>query len=232
MRVRYSVLADASGSFGGLVASHNRAGQYIRTRVRPTNPSSPAQVQVRTIFANLATAWSTLTEAQREAWTTYALNVPVTGAFGEVQHLTGHQMFVRNNAARMQGGLDRVDDGPTTFAAVTLSHVFLTPNASPQTLDMFVQIGDPWTTELGGALLVYATRQSSPSVLYRKNPFRFVTAILGPFAPPAPRVFLPSAPFAMSSFPQNAIFTRFVAVSADGRLSHTDDRGPTLIVDV
>lgn len=230
MKVRYSILADASGSFGGLVASHNRSGRYIRTRVRPTNPASPGQIAIRTIFGNLAVAWSLLTGDQREAWRTYAANVPTTDVFGDTLHLTGHTMFVRSNVARLQAGLARVDDGPTVFRAAQLSRVTLTPFGDSNSLTMFVQATDPWTVQAGGALLVYVTRQNTMTVRYRRNPYRFATAILGPLDPPAPILFDRPAPFAMDRLKNNGIFTRFVAVTADGRISAPDTRGPTLIV--
>lgn len=230
MLVRYSMLADASGSIGGLVASHNRAGQYLRTRVRPTNPSSPAQVQVRTIFANLSTAWATLTDDQRDTWVTYALNVPVTGVFGEPLKLTGHTMFVRSNAARQQAGLARIDNGPTIFAAPILSKVFVNANQQPvNLLETFIPTNDPWATEVGAAFLIYCTRQASGTVQYRRNPYRFAGATLAPFDPPPPRLSLIPAPFTMNDNGSNSVFVRYFIVRADGRMSAPVHEGPVLI---
>lgn len=229
MRVRYSVLADASGSFGGLVASHNRAGQYLRTRVRPTNPSSPAQIRIRTIFANLATAWATLTDDQRDAWVTYAHNVPVTGVFGEPLTLTGHQMFVRSNAARMQAGLDRVDDAPTLFSAVPIPHYFPNPNVSSMAIEFWIPSADPWTAEAGAAMLVYVTRQAAGTVRYRRTPYRFAGAFPGPLAPPPPRPLDMPTPFAMTDNGSNVVFVKYFIVRADGRMSARRETGPLLI---
>lgn len=229
MLVRYSVLADASGSFGGLVASHNRAGQYLRTRVRPTNPSSARQVAVRIIFANLATAWRTLSEDQREAWSTYAINVPVTNAFGEPLTLTGHQMYVRCNSPRMQAGLSRVDDGPTIFAMAAFTPGLLNPNAGAQAIEVFFLDTDDWANELGGAMLVYSSRQVSPTINYFNGTYRLAGPIVGGAPPPAPAVdgVIPS-PFALTD--GNSIFARILVVRADGRLSPVQLIGPELIV--
>lgn len=229
MRVRYSVLADASGSFGGLVASHNRAGQYIRTRVRPTNPSSPSQVQVRTIFTNLSTAWALLTDDQRDAWVTYALNVPIAGVFGEPLKLTGHTMFIRSNAARLQAGLSRVDDAPTIFAAVELSPITYEPVAASGAIFVTINVADPWTLTAGAALLVYVTRQGSGTVRFRRLPFRLRG---GPFiAPltPVPFNFAFGGLAAMDANGSNSLFIRSLIVMPDARISAKLDTGPTLI---
>ncbi len=229
MLVRYSVLADASGSFGGLVASHNRSGQYLRTRVRPTNPSSARQVAVRIIFSNLATAWATLTDDQREAWTTYAINVPVTNAFGDPVTLTGLQMYLRSNSARTQAGLSRLDDGPTLFAMDSFTPVSITPNAGPQELEVFFDNTDDWANEVGGAMLVYSSRQVSPTINYFKGPYRFADLIAGAVIPPEPAVEgIIASPFALTD--GNSIFARVFTVRADGRISPVQLIGPELIV--
>jgi hypothetical protein len=66
------IVAGASGSIRGLTASHNRGGQYFRGRTIPTNPNSVFQQAVRNNLSVLQTRFlSTLTAAQRLAWTTY-----------------------------------------------------------------------------------------------------------------------------------------------------------------
>lgn len=187
---------------------------------------------MRLIFGNLSIAWQTLTDTQRDSWATYAANVPVRNRLGDTIFLTGHTMYIRNNAARLQAGLPRVDDGPTVFAAALLSPVSLAPIGIFNNLNIIVNTADPWTLQAGGALLVYATRQNTRTVRFRKNPYRLITAILAPLVIPPARLFTPTFPFALDSTTFNAIFTRFVAVTADGRISAHEDRGPTTITDI
>lgn len=220
MLVRYSLLADASGSFGGLTASHGRSGQTIRARVRPTNPGSASQVQIRTIFTNLSIGWSTLTDDQRDAWTTYAINVPTRNRLGDPLTLTGHQMYIRNNAPRLQAGLSRVDDGPTVFTAPILTKVFVNANGDPTgLLESFFPVVDPWATEVGAAYLIYCTRQQAGTVRYRRVPYRFAGAFLGLPVPPVPLQALIPAPFAMTDNLVNHVFVRYFIIRADGRIS-------------
>ncbi len=225
MKVRYSILADASGSLGGLVASHNRGGQYLRARVVPTNPSSGPQVEMRTIFGNLSTAWQTLTQTQRDAWTTYAINVPITDSMGDPLTLTGQQMYVRNNSARIQAGLLRIDDGPTVFALDSLSPVTINPTAAADLYSVVFTEADAWVAEDAAGLLIYGSRELADTINFFKGPYRFQGIIEGDLAvpPTSPDVSITSL---FSLTVGNVIFNRALSVRADGRISPVQLIGP------
>lgn len=229
MKVRFSILADASGSLGGLVASHNRGGQYLRARVVPVNPSSGPQVEMRTIFGNLSTAWQTLTTDQRDAWTTYAINVPVTDSMGDPLTLTGQQMYVRNNSARVQAGLARVDDGPTVFSLDSLSPVQVDATAAADLYTIGFNESDAWVTEDLAALLIYGSRELADTINFFKGPYRFQGIIDGDVATPptTPDTSINSV-FALTA--GNAIYNRALSVRADGRISPVQFLGPNLIL--
>ena len=229
MLVRYSILAAASGSAGGNTASHGRSGQYLRARTVPTDPASPFQNQIRIIFGNISISWRSLTTAQRAAWATYAANVPVRNRLGDTIFLTGHTMYIRNNAARLQAGLDRVDDGPTIFSAVEIPDY--APSTKPLkpslTFDLFADA--PWMNDPGAAMLVYATRQASGTTRYRRTPYRFAGAVIAIVAPPAPRAIDVDVPFALTDNGFNILFVKYLIVRADGRLSAPRETGSLLI---
>lgn len=229
MKVRYSILADASGSLGGLVASHNRGGQYLRGRVVPTNPSSGPQVEMRTIFGNLASAWQTLTDAQREAWTTYAINVPITDSMGDPLTLTGQQMYVRCNSARVQAGLARVDDGPVVFALDSLQPVAVSGSAAADQYTVTFEATDAWVDEDDAALLIYGSRELADTINFFKGPYRFQGLIAGDLAlpPTSPDTSITSL-FALTE--GNVLFNRALSVRADGRISAVQLIGPNVIV--
>ena len=225
MKVRFSILADASGSLGGLVASHNRGGQYLRARVVPTNPSTGPQVEMRVIFGNLASAWQTLTSDQREAWTTYGINVPITDAMGDPLTLTGQQMYVRCNSARIQGGLGRIDDGPTVFSLDSLSPVAISPTAAADLYSIAFEETDDWVGEDDAALLIFGSRELADTINFFKGPYRVQGLILGNLAvpPTSPDVSITSV-FALTE--GNVIFNRALSVRADGRISAVQFIGP------
>lgn len=218
MKFKSALVTAASGSIGGLTASHNRGGQYLRARTIPTNPGSAAQVALRAIFGGLSIAWQTLTDLQREAWTTYAIAVPVTDPLGDSMFLTGHQMYVRCNTQRVQAGLARVDDGPVEFSLAALSPVSVLASEATQTLLIVFDNTDGWAIIDDGALLLYPSRQKAPTINFFKGPYRFAGTVLGNTAlPPTSPDTTIAVPFEVTE--GNKIFARVVAVEPDGRIS-------------
>lgn len=228
MLFKSGVISSASGSFGGLTASRNRSGMYLRARAIPVNPSSGFQVTLRTIFGNLSSAWATLTVDQRAAWTTYADNVPVKNPLGDSLILTGQQMYIRCNTARVQAGLSRIDNGPTVFSLDSLSPVSVIADASANGLTVAFEATDAWVDEDDAAMLVYGSDQKSPTINFFKGPYRFGDAELGDstIAPTSPFALI--NPFALSL--GNHQFTRVLSVRADGRISAVQFVGPNVIV--
>jgi hypothetical protein len=228
MKVRFSVLADASGSLGGLTASHNRAGQYLRARVVPTDPRSGQQTSIRTILGQLATGWGVLTAAQQQAWTTYAINVPITDRFGDPLTLTGQQMYIRNNTARIRAGLARVDDGPTTFSEDSLSAVGLSGSAAADQLSVSFDNTDGWANEDDAALLIWGSREKASSINFFKGPYRYAGKIDGDSVTPptSPDTSLTN-PFNLTQ--NNVFFGRAMSVRVDGRISPVQFIGPANI---
>lgn len=87
----------ASGSMGGVVASHNRGGQYFRRRATPVNPSSTYQAEVRAQLAGLSSGWRALTDEQRLAWDSAATSYVTVNSLGSSVQLTGQQLYIRAN---------------------------------------------------------------------------------------------------------------------------------------
>jgi hypothetical protein len=223
-----TILAGASGSINGLTFSRNRGGQYIRTRAVPTNPNTAQQAALRTIFGNLASAWQTLTATQREDWTTYAINVPVTNKLGNPLTLTGQQMYVRCNTPRLQAGFSRVDDGPKTFALDSLQTVSAAAVAATGKIGVVFDDTDEWLDEDDAGLLVYASRLVGPAINFFKGPYRLAGKIDGDSVTPptSPDLSLDS-PFALTAGLFQ--FYRFLSVRADGRISADQFHGPVIV---
>ena len=213
------IFSKLSGTMGGTVASHNRGGQYLRALVVPVNPNTPLQQAVRTIFANLAQAWSLLTDLQRAAWDDYGANVPVTNRVGDTINLTGFNMYLRSNTPREQVGLTRVDDGPTDFTLPALGDVSYTAIAPAGLLIASVtfEATEAWVDEDDAALLCNFSRQQSPTINFYKGPFNSQDPVLGNLVTPptSPAVIVTDIPGTVG----NTIFAHFRVTRADGRLS-------------
>lgn len=93
-----------SGSVAGVTSSRNRFGQYRRTRAVPVNPNTTAQQSARDRLSAFSAGWRALTDLQRAAWESYALEHPVTDSLGQVSTLSGSQVYVGVNAAMFAAG--------------------------------------------------------------------------------------------------------------------------------
>ena len=112
------VIAEGSGSIAGLTASRNRGGNYLRARAVPVNPSTPAQIGVRTQLAVLASRWSSvLTQVARDTWDLYALNVLLPGPLGNPRNVGGLGMYIRTNIPASLAGEPVIDTAPDRRAA-------------------------------------------------------------------------------------------------------------------
>jgi len=117
------VWSSARGSIAGTTYLTTPSGAIIaRQRVKPTNPSSPLQTQIRSANAAALSAWNALNDAQRAAWDVYAVTTP---------YHTGRQAFFA--AAILTSYLDGRFGGPFTMPStaptkpglVNLSNMFI-----------------------------------------------------------------------------------------------------------
>lgn len=213
-----------SGSIGGTTWSHNRYGAYKRNRSVPVNPNTDRQVAVRNAVKAITIAWNNvLTQAQRDAWETYAANVVWKNHLGQDVYLNGLTHFVRSNVPRYRCDLARIDDAPTIFtlAAAELS---LGASASEATQVVTVTFDDTadWCVETGGFEVFYMGLPQNGSITFFGGPYRRLGCLFGQDAPNGE----PSSPHAWdaSATPWpiaegQRIWIRTRIGRADGRLS-------------
>lgn len=217
MKYTSAIAATGSGSIGGATASHNKGGQYFRRRAVPTNPGSAFQQVIRNGVSALTAAWSnTLTQAQRDAWSTYAANVPVTDTLGNTINLSGINWYVGNNVPRVQAGVATVAAGPTTYTQPTLTIPSIAGVASTSVATVTFTNSDSWATTAGGYLLIYYGRPQSVGINYFKGPYRYGGKITGAATPPTSPA-TQTMPFVGAAGAR--IYWQAVAITADGRKS-------------
>ena len=219
MLFKSPIFSQASGSVNGLTFSHNKGGQYTRGRAIPTNPNTPAQLAARNAMAQVVDAWTNvLTQAQRDAWSVYATNTPVINRLGDSVTLSGQQMYIRSNSARVRAGVGRRDDGPVINDLGT----FTTPSivvsaASPNDIEVTFDNSDAWAIVAGGFLFVSVSRGQNQSINFFKAPFQQAGRITGAVVPPtSPETLVGPFPYAEGQ----KIFATFRASQSDGRLSN------------
>lgn len=107
-----AVVAEIRGSLGGNVFSRNKGGAYVRQRVKPINPNSPAQAAVRGVFGTLQAAWRGLTQAERDSWAEATKAYTAVNRVGDVIQYTPLQLFTRCNMTLLEGGEAQINTIP------------------------------------------------------------------------------------------------------------------------
>lgn len=174
MKVIFSGVAmvDGRGKLNGSVASKNKGGAYVRTKVTPVNPQTTSQQNARNRLSTASQAWRGLTEDQRQGWIEAAPNFPYTDIFGNSKSLSGFQLYVKLNANLALIGEAAIDDAPAPVAIPQLELTSVTADDSANT----VIIAGTTPVPADFAMVVMATGNVSPGKSFVKNLFRFVSA--------------------------------------------------------
>lgn len=198
MKFRGLLATDLSGSLDGVVASRNASGAYLRSRSTPVNPNSSSQQLVRSIFASLTQAWQlSLSDAQRAGWRAYAEALTTTDAIGNSLTLQAANWYVACNVGRLQFGVGRVDDAPTTLAlaeapAIDWASSFFTIGGGNVAL---VAGNIDWGAVDDAFMTVGLGNVQAPTRNFYKSPFSFDGALEGDSATPLtnPLLYTPSS---------------------------------------
>ena len=213
-------IADMRGSIGGTTFARNRFGAVARNRTVGVNPQSARQQQMQQIISQLTPYWNqTMTAANRSLWNAYAAAVAWTNKLGETQFLTGFNMFVRSNSARLQAAAAIVPAGPAIMSLPEQdSSIVAIITASSQLISLAFDNTQPWAHETGGYMLVKQGTPVNATRNFFKGPWRYAGKIVGntSTAPTSPQTM--SCPFTVAVGQKVYIECRISR--ADGRLSN------------
>lgn len=219
MKYKPLIGTSMSGSLGGIVASHNAGGAYFRSKVIPTNPNTTFQQAVRAAMSTLTNVWqNTLTQAQRDAWKTYADNVPVLDKIGAAITLSPLAMYIRSNVIRLQNAVARVDAAPTIFNLGTFTAPLATTSSTgAQTISFSYTNTDDWAITTLGFLIFQFSRPQNSGIQFFKGPYRLASKVAGNTTTPPTSPAAIAAPFPFAA--GQKVFFRATAITADGRVS-------------
>jgi hypothetical protein len=216
MKFKSQIVTEASGSVGGLTASHNRGGLYFRARAIPVNGNTIYQQAVRNYIKTCAAAWSqVLTQPMRDAWAAYAAAVPYVDSLGEPRFIPPLAMYCACNVARLQAGLTRVDTGPTVLVLPVMTQPVYTVTA-PSTGSLAFTSADAWANEVGGGMFLRVSRGYGVGINYFRGPYRYAGKVSGAASPPSSPASI-GTPFAVVA--GQRVFYAVRVCRADGRLS-------------
>jgi len=175
MKIKFgSFIVAGSGKIGGHVASKNRGGSYLRTKVTPNNPQTVAQMSVRGIFASISSLWSSLTQGERDSFDGFVAAYSTTDIFGDIRNPSGKNLFQRLNQ-----NLENTSQAQITTCVAPSEVPFanmqsVTADVSSTEMEV-ITFGD--TT--GCKLLVFATPSLSQGTKFVKNKLRVVGSYTG-----------------------------------------------------
>jgi len=110
------MVGQLSGKAGSTVASRNRNGSYIRTRVSPMLVQNQYTDAVRSSFTDLAQRFRTLTAAQIAAWNALGTGITRSNSIGQPYTLTGLQAYLSINRNLQTISQDYIDTPPQNSA--------------------------------------------------------------------------------------------------------------------
>lgn len=219
MKIKGLLASEMSGKLGGIVASHNKGGQYFRQLRVPVNPNSADQQAVRNAFASATARWNgILTTQQREDWDVYATSLGSVNPLGDSIDPGGKSLYTGWNGIRLRSGLPAADDVPSDIYRPE----FTTPaidswTLASQEVDIAFDDTDAWANEDDAALLLYISPPQNPSKNFFKGPYRLAGLIDGDSvtAPTSPFTF--GLPFTVAA--GQKVFFKANITRADGRYS-------------
>ena len=99
MKIKFgAIVTDGRGKIGGHVASKNRSGAYLRTKITPSNPQTSAQSTARSILSSASQNWRNLTDPQRLSWNNAVSDWSKSDIFGDIKNPTGLNLYVKLSA--------------------------------------------------------------------------------------------------------------------------------------
>lgn len=153
-----------SGSHDGITASHNRFGQYLRTRATPVNPRSTFQGLARARLGLASANWRALTDAQRAGWKDLGGQMTRTDSLGSTYTLQGNQAFVSINSANAAAGAAQVSDAPALLTPASMLTATITLTAASFSI---AYTATPLAT--GVKLFTYVSPQGSPGKNFQSD---------------------------------------------------------------
>lgn len=169
-----ALIVDGSGKLGGHVATRNRAGAVMRTKVVPINPDSPDQQTVRNLFAANTQGWKGITADQRASWQAAVDDFKYTNRLGDIRRYSGFNLYCRiNNYLRFINGTPLTSPpAPAAVPAFTSLSVAADFGAQSVTLTYAGTIGATETC------IVRATTGMSAGKSFVKSEYRKIDFML------------------------------------------------------
>lgn len=216
--ITYILPTQPSGHSDGFVAYKQGDNLAMRSHARPTIVRSNAANVGRWLIAELSLYWEhPLTDAQRIAWGNYGFNTPLTNAYNAPRYIKGYAHYMRSNRPRLQMGIARIDDGPTTMGLPTYTLPIFSVMFPTATIGITINPADDWANQDNAAMLIWGGIARSIATTKPTETYRPVGKILGSTSGISASYTLPFP----SNFPTRPVnvWLRSSVTDEEGRLS-------------
>lgn len=181
MKIKWgAIVVDGRNKIGGHVASKNRAGAYLRTKVTPMNPNTTYQVNVRQRLATMSIAWRGLSATARLQWNAAVSAFSKTDIFGDLRNPTGFNLYCRLNINLAIIGVAPISVPPLPLAVDSLLTMVPTQVTAGATSVAYTATPTPALH----VLVVDATPPISPGKSFVKSEFRYIGQVAASTASP------------------------------------------------
>ena len=174
MKMKFgAIVVDGRGKIGGHVASKNRSGAYLRTKVTPVNAQTSYQLGVRSRFTGFSQGWKALTAGQRDSWNAAVSDFSRTDIFGDLKNPSGFNLFQRLNNNLSIIGEAQIDAPPLPSSVGVVTATALAIAAGAATMSLTLSNSVPADTQAK----VYATAPLSAGKSFVKSEYRLVAIL-------------------------------------------------------
>jgi hypothetical protein len=170
MKMKFgAIVVDGRGKIGGHVASKNRGGAYLRTKVTPSNPQTSFQAAARARISTFSQGWRSLLQVQRNSWNSAVSNFTSTDIFGDIKSPSGLNLYVKLNSNLDEIGIAPIVTPPLPEAVEPVLTISATATAGIASFDVGYT---PTPVPADTSFIIRATAQVSPGRSFLKNEFR------------------------------------------------------------
>jgi len=229
MKMKWGALVvDGRGKIGGQVASKNRSGAYLRTKVTPVNPQTSSQLGVRNRFTGFSQAWSGLTQAQRDAWNAAVGDFAKTNIFGDIINPTGFNLYQRLNNNLSLAGQAALTLPPLPEAVEQLEATAL--SVEDATVASSFELTTTGNLSAASGVKVFATPPLSAGKNFVKSEYRLIKVSAAPIASPADLLADYQAKFGSVGVAGQKIFVKVQVVNLNTGQVGTPSQVSTIVV--
>lgn len=167
------MMVDGRGKLGGQVASKNRSGAYVRTKVTPTNPQTAHQANARNLLTSVSQAWRALTQAEITAWNNAVDLFAKTNIFGNKVQPSGKNLHQALNTNLALIGQSAITSPPAPAGAgQVVAGTAVATNGGAYSI--------AHTEDTAGHTIeVWATPGVPKGIGFIKNRFRLISTFVG-----------------------------------------------------